>query len=68
VRWDYVPTVLLAAVQERRRIVGVLIVMVLDVGMNMIGINPWFQQAVYGMIIILAVALTIDRSRISIIK
>lgn len=51
-----------------RTFVGVLIVMVLDVGMNMIGINPWFQQAVYGMIIILAVALTIDRSRISIIK
>lgn len=51
-----------------RTFVGVLIVMTLDVGMNMIGINPWFQQAVYGGIIILAVALTIDRSRITIIK
>jgi ribose transport system permease protein len=51
-----------------RTFVGVLIVMVLDVGMNMIGINPWFQQAIYGGIIILAVALTIDRSRITIIK
>jgi len=45
-----------------------LIVMVLDVGMNMFGVNPWFQQAIYGGIIILAVALTIDRSRITIIK
>lgn len=51
-----------------RTVIGVLIVMVLDVGMNMVGINPWFQQAVYGGIIILAVALTIDRSRITIIK
>lgn len=51
-----------------RTFIGVLIVMVLDVGMNMIGINPWFQQAIYGAIIILAVALTIDRSRITIIK
>jgi len=36
--------------------------------MTMAGVNPWFQQAVYGGIIILAVALTIDRSRITIIK
>jgi ribose transport system permease protein len=51
-----------------RTFIGVLIVMILDVGMNMIGINPWFQQAIYGGIIILAVALTIDRSKITIIK
>ena len=51
-----------------RTFIGVLIVMVLDMGMNMVGVNPWFQQAVYGAIIILAVALTIDRSRITIIK
>jgi ribose transport system permease protein len=41
---------------------------VLEVGMNMFGVNPWFQQAIYGGMIILAVALTIDRSRITIIK
>jgi ribose transport system permease protein len=51
-----------------RTFVGVLIVMVLDVGMNMVGVNAWFQQAIYGAIIIGAVALTIDRSRMSIIK
>ena len=51
-----------------RTFVGVLIVMVLDTGMNMAGVNPWFQQAIYGIILIMAVALTIDRGRISIIK
>lgn len=51
-----------------RTLIGVLLVMVLDVGMNMVGINPWFQQTIYGIVIILAVALTIDRSRMSIIK
>lgn len=51
-----------------RTLVGVLLVMVLDVGMNMVGINPWFQQTIYGLVIIMAVALTIDRSRMNIIK
>ncbi len=51
-----------------RTFVGVLIVMVLDTGMNMAGVNPWFQQAIYGAILIVAVALTIDRGRITIIK
>jgi hypothetical protein len=51
-----------------RTFVGVLIVMVLDTGMNMVGVNPWFQQAIYGAILIGAVALTIDRNRMSIIK
>jgi ribose transport system permease protein len=51
-----------------RTFIGVLIVMVLDTGMNMAGVNPWFQQAIYGVILIMAVALTIDRGRISIIK
>jgi ribose transport system permease protein len=51
-----------------RTFIGVLIVMVLDTGMNMVGVNAWFQQAIYGAILILAVALTIDRNRMSIIK
>jgi ribose transport system permease protein len=51
-----------------RTLVGVLIVIALDTGMTMVGVNPWFQQAVYGAIIILAVALTIDRSKITIVK
>ena len=51
-----------------RTLIGGLIVIVLDVGMVMIGVNPWFKQAIYGAIIIIAVALTIDRERITIIK
>ena len=51
-----------------RTLIGGLIVIVLVVGMVMVGINPWFKQAIYGAIIILAVALTIDRQRITIIK
>jgi ribose transport system permease protein len=51
-----------------RTLIGGLIVIVLDVGMVMVGINPWFKQAIYGAIIIIAVALTIDRQRITIIK
>lgn len=51
-----------------RTFIGALIVFTLEYGMNMVGVNSWFQQAVYGAIIIVAVALTIDRSRITIIK
>lgn len=51
-----------------RTFIGALIVIVLDTGMNMVGVNVWFQQAVYGTIVILAVAFTIDRSKMPIIK
>lgn len=51
-----------------RTLIGGLIVIVLDVGMVMVGVNPWFKQAIYGAIIIVAVALTIDRQRLTIIK
>jgi hypothetical protein len=37
-------------------------------GSETVGVNSWFQKADYGAMIILAVAKTIDRSRISIIK
>lgn len=51
-----------------RTLVGALIVTVLEVGMVMNGVDPWSIQWVYGAIIIGAVALTIDRQRITIIK
>lgn len=51
-----------------RTFIGTLMVIILDIGMIMMGIDPWFQQAVYGTIIILTVAFTIDRSKIPIIK
>ncbi len=48
--------------------VGVLIVVVLANGMVLMGIPPPVQQAVQGLLIIAAVALSIDRARLRIVK
>lgn len=49
-------------------LVGVLIVTVLRNGMILLGVNPYIQQAIQGIIIVIAVALTINRARLKIIK
>jgi len=49
-------------------LVGVLFVTVLANGMILMGIHPYIQQAVQGLLIIVAVSLTMDRARIPIIK
>jgi ribose transport system permease protein len=49
-------------------LVGVLIVVVLGNGMVLMGIAPSVQQAVQGLLIIGAVALSIDRARMAIVK
>lgn len=49
-------------------LVGVLIVMVLSNGMVLLGISPYVQQIVQGVMIILAVALSVDRARLTIVK
>jgi ribose transport system permease protein len=49
-------------------LVGVLIVTVLHNGMILLGVNPYIQQAIQGLIIVVAVTLTIDRARLKIIK
>lgn len=51
-----------------RTLVGALLIAVLDTGMNVIGVNVFAQQMVYGIVLIAAVALTIDRARMPIIK
>lgn len=51
-----------------RVLVGALIVVVLRVGSTAAGINPNYQQIVYGGVVVIAVVLTIDRSRLAIIK
>jgi ribose transport system permease protein len=48
--------------------VGVLIIAVLANGMVLLGISPYVQQAVQGLLIIVAVALSIDRARLKIVK
>jgi ribose transport system permease protein len=49
-------------------LVGVLIVMVLSNGMVLMGISPYVQQIVQGIMIIIAVALSVDRARLKIVK
>jgi ribose transport system permease protein len=49
-------------------LVGVMIVSVLSNGMVLMGIPPSWQTAVQGLMIIVAVALSIDRKRIRIVK
>jgi ribose transport system permease protein len=49
-------------------LIGVLIVTVLSNGMILLGISPYVQQAVQGLMIIAAVALSLDRARLKIVK
>ncbi len=49
-------------------VVGVLIVVTLSNGMVLMGIDPFVQTGVQGILIIIAVALALDRSRLSFIK
>lgn len=52
----------------RGTILGVLIIAILSNGMNMTGVDPYLQSIVKGLVLIFAVFLTIDRSKILIIK
>ena len=49
-------------------LIGVLIVTVLGNGMILLGISPYVQQTVQGLMIIAAVALTLDRKLLVIVK
>lgn len=49
-------------------LIGVLIVTVLSNGMILLGISPYVQQTAQGLMIIAAVALSLDRTRLSIVK
>jgi ribose transport system permease protein len=49
-------------------LVGVLIVAILGNGMVLLGISPYIQQTVQGLMIIAAVALSLDRLRLRIVK
>ena len=51
-----------------RTLVGALIVSVVRIGMTFIGVDPFSQQIVFGAVLVLAVAATIDRSKIPIVK
>ena len=49
-------------------VIGVFIVVVLANGMVLMGIEPYVQQGVQGLLIIAAVALALDRSRLDVVK
>lgn len=48
--------------------IGVLIVVVLDNGLVLMGVSPYYQQAVQGVLIVVAVGLSLDRSQLKIVK
>ncbi len=49
-------------------LVGVLFITVLNNAVVLLGINPFVQLAVQGAVIVVAVALTLDRSKIRVLK
>jgi len=51
-----------------RTAVGALIISIVRIGMTFVGINIFAENVVFGTVLILAVAITIDRSKIAIIK
>lgn len=51
-----------------RTILGVLVITTLAVGLNTLGVAPYMQDIVQGAVVVLAVALTLDRSKLSVIK
>ena len=49
-------------------ILGALIITILSNGMNIVGLDPYFQNIVKGLVLVLAVFVTIDREKIGVIK
>ena len=49
-------------------LIGVLIISVMSNGMNMVGVDPYLQSIAKGLVLVLAVFVTIDRKKIRIIK
>jgi ribose transport system permease protein len=51
-----------------RTLIGVLTIAVLRVGIAVVGLDPAYEPIAYGVLVVGAVALTIDRSKTSIVK
>jgi ribose transport system permease protein len=52
----------------RGTILGALIITILSNGMNIVGLDPYFQNIVKGLVLVMSVFVTIDRRKIGIIK
>lgn len=48
--------------------VGALIVAVVRIGMTFVGVSVLAQQIVFGLVLVVAVAITMDRSKVAIVK
>jgi ribose transport system permease protein len=51
-----------------RTLVGALLIAVLRVGMSLVGVDPSYEQIVYGVVIVSAVTLTLNRGQVGIVK
>ncbi|WP_049906179.1 ABC transporter permease [Halorubrum aidingense] len=51
-----------------RTILGVLVISVLNNGMNLTGIDSFVQEIILGLVVVGAVALSIDREKIDVVK
>ena len=51
-----------------RTVIGVMIVAVLRVGLSVVGIDQAWEQILYGGLVIVAAAITIDRSKLTVLK
>ena len=51
-----------------RTILGALIIGVLSNGLNLVGVDPFWQMVVKGFVVIAAVVMSIDRSKMQIVK
>jgi ribose/xylose/arabinose/galactoside ABC-type transport system permease subunit len=51
-----------------RTLLGVLVITTLENGLDTLAVNTYLQSIIHGAVVILAVGLTLDRSKISILK
>lgn len=51
-----------------RTILGVLVIAVLQNGMNLTAVDPFVQEIILGVVVVVAVALSIDRRKIDVVK
>jgi ribose/xylose/arabinose/galactoside ABC-type transport system permease subunit len=51
-----------------KTVMGVLVITVLSVGLNALVVPPYMQQIIQGSVVVLAVALTLDRAKLSVLK
>jgi ribose/xylose/arabinose/galactoside ABC-type transport system permease subunit len=51
-----------------RTIIGVLVIAVLTNGLNVAGVHKYYQIIVTGLVVIIAVTLTLDRSKLAFVK